>query len=212
MTEYLPSLFLSEEEKKELDDLVVLQPHWLISVMKVIIELNPTKTLPGVSLDKVSKLERDGVADIKLLQECWKEFVSTTSGSPDPDTQIHRLCLILQAYCLIYPLQSAVPAAVNGSHSPASPQLQKFIVPCKLPAQLSHRVKFKPVYFYFDFYQFLPDEIYHRLICLAMAKAKPSRGCRHQFSATQCVFYGLEGTNWVMELETEKQRLKIGVM
>ncbi len=208
--ERLPTLFLSDEEKEELKDLIVLQPHWLISVMKKIVELNPAEKRLPVKQDKITALEK-GVADVEVLHKCWEEFLSRSPGSFKEETQIRQLRLILQAHCLIYPVHS--PPAENGNHSPPAAENsadQKFIVPCKLPEEPPEE-PFEHATFYFDFCHFLPDEIYHRLICLATAMANPGRQA-HQYSRTKCIFYGLHDTNWVMELEEGKQRLKISVI
>lgn len=197
--EHLPRLFLKDKERDELKDLVVVHPHWLISAMKAIMELSIDEE-EDKDMEKIIILVKQGVIDKDMLKDCWKEFVSKAPNSPDETTQILRLTLLVQAHCLIYPVK--IVSAVNGDNP-------KFIVPCKLPNTTDARVRFKPTTFYFDFCRFLPDEIYHRIICMATQKAMPQLGKSNQYSGTKCIFYGLQNTIWVIELEREKERLKI---
>ena len=197
--EYLPCLFLEKEEEekealvRELRALVVLDPDWLVKVMKVIMELKTTRKIPGVPSTLISELEMNGIADLKLLEHCWEKFVAA------PDVEMHHLCLMLQANCLIYPVR---PTFKNS--------IQKYIIPSKLPSTIDmgkHIWVSGCATFYFDFRKFLPDEIYHKLICLASNEANSKKNC---YSSKCCIFYDLLGTNWVMEMEGDK--LKIGVM
>ena len=45
-------------------------------------------------------LKETGIARAVLLRDCWKEYHST-----DDDVSFRQLCLMLQAYCLIYPIR-----------------------------------------------------------------------------------------------------------
>ena len=212
-SEYLPRLFLKEEEFKELYDLVILRPHWLISVMKVIMELSLEKNEEGVPQSKLLTLTEDGIADIDLLKECWKQYLPK-SDSPSAIT-VHHLCLILQAYCLIYPVplpKKATDCSLSSGNMASEDVVQQFIIPCKLPKDLDDKkCEMDPNYcctFYFDFEGFLPEEIYHRLIFLVPKTDTPSECC---YSNKRCTLW-LMDTKWVFEIEKEKHRLKIMVM
>lgn len=188
----------------------MLDPDWLIRVMKGIMKLDTMKKVPGTKSEEISDLEVHGDADLKLLKCCWKNESISLS-----DDEMRHLCLVLQAYCLIYPLKSTATA---GSTDSCNAQT-KYIIPCKLPDpskidMKEHMWICKCVVFYFDFKKFLPNEIYHRLICLASSKAKPKRD-RCCYSSKKCIFYGLQGENLkavkcVMEI-IEKDKLKIRV-
>lgn len=196
--EYLPHLFLEKEEKekealvKEFRALVVLDPDWLVKLMKVVMELKTTRKIPGLPSSLINELVRNGIADLKLLEHCWKDSIT-------PDVKIYHLCLMLQANCLIYPVQST-----SGN------LVQKYIIPSKLPATIDmdkHSWVSGCATFYFDFKKFLPNEIYHKLICLASSEAKPPNS--NHFSSERCVFYELLGTNWVMEMEDDKLKIRV---
>ena len=178
-----------------------------MSIMQVVMELTTDREEQNLSQDQVKGVEKDGVADLELLEVCWQKFL----GGSLSDIGIHHLCLILQAYCLIYPylIQSDVTTAGANGMTP-----RKYVIPCKLPDQFRGK-ELQPkncATFYFDFNLFLPVEIYHKLICLASSKAKPRFGTCSQYSRTKCSFSGLLETKWVMEIEQDKHRLKIMVM
>lgn len=196
-----PLLMEGGQPAEELQDLVVLKHRWLISVMNVIMELKSTSTVPGLHREQIIKVVKTGVADLDVLAVFWKDFLPAPA-----DIQIRHLCLILEAYWLICPL----PPTPSGSD-----QVTEYIIPCKLPDKTRETCPFESdaVTFYFNFCQFLPAEVYHRLICLALRDSEPIQGPAHNlYSSKRCVFYNLYDTNWIMELDMEKHRLKISVV
>ena len=128
---------------------------------------------------------------------------------PEGFISVRQLCLIFQAYCLI------VPVHCEGMSAAGQLESQKFIVPCKLPFTIQDDRIYKLsecfVTFYFEFHDFLPDEIYHRLICLAWKSSKVVREDKvgNRLSKRSCYFVNLERTIWL--IEHEYQRLKIMV-
>ena len=209
-TEYIPRLFLADEQYEKLVNLAILNPHWLMSMMKVIMELT-TKTDEAIARldnDQVFKLTKEGIADFKVLEVCWDRFL------PHSDVTIGHLCLIFQAYCLIRPLPRDEDSSVSPSDPPAD---QKFLIPCKLPDEITDdricKIAEQYKSFYFDFNEFLPDEIYHRLICLISTVAKPlSTKLCHHYSRQQCFFTGVLGTNMIIQMDEAQQRLRIKFM
>lgn len=182
----------------------MLDPGWLMRVMKVILDLKTTKYEPEFETKLITNLEVDGIADLKLLKSRWKEFLSEASCN----IEIRHLCLMLKAHCLIYPVDST---ATRSAQVPA----QKYIIPCKLRCKINmekHKWVRCSATFYFNFKKFLPDEIYHRLICLASSEAKPPDSHSNSYSSEKCIFYGIMNTNWMIGIERIRHRLKIGVM
>lgn len=182
-----------------------------MSLMKVIMELTTRndEAIAHLRHDQVTKLTKEGIADFKVLETCWNRFLPT-SDSPSVVT-IHHLCLIFQAYCLICPLPR------DEDSSKPRPADQKFLIPCKLPDEIKDsricKITEKYESFYFDFNEFLPDEIYHRLICLITTVAKPlSTKLCHHYSRQQCFFSGVLGTNMIIEMDEAQQRLLIKFM
>ena len=225
--EEVSSLFLSQDEKSQLDSLVLLDPKWLIEVMKRVMELE--KGDQKYLGEDIRDLNRRGIANASLLEKCWEGCYSESAGC-----SFRQLCLILQAYCLIYPLQPQPVAPPGRSNSePAAsatkqqlpsrsqseadvnfPVTMKFLVPCMLPSEPIPDDPIKKVTFSFDFEGFLPAEIFHRLICLMIARSAVSQGRKitPEFSATRCRFYNVEGRKWQLEMEPDCHRLKISVM
>lgn len=210
-TEFLPRPFL-KNCSQELLDLVVLAPQWLMIVMKAIIELSIRNDVVDLTINQLEKLVVDGIADFEVFEACWKRFVPATKSPSGINIEVHHLCQIFQAHCLIYPLQSI---AVHESDQQVH-QSSKYIIPCKLPDSIHDRKVFRMIKhfstLYVDFRQFLPDEIYHRLIiCLISAKNEVGQDCilHNHYSKRSCFFFDVQDTNWFIELEPENQRLKI---
>ena len=210
IAEFLPRLFLKDDHRKELCDFIILDPQWLMTVMKDIVELKTGNGNKERLLDdnRQVQLLKEGFAYFDVFKIFWEEFV-LTSDSPSAIT-VRHLCLIFQAYCLIYPVHSV--DACEGSAE------QKYIIPCKLPAEIESEHICKIIRrhstFYFDFYKFLPDEIYHRLICLASQKCAIKRKQRlhNCYSKRKCFFFNLLETNWVIEFHEGEQQLMIAVL
>ena len=229
--EELPTLFLDKWEQQQLADLVLLDPKWLITLMKIVMELEPGAI--DYTGEDLRDLKETGIARAVLLRDCWKEYHST-----DDDVSFRQLCLMLQAYCLIYPIRgdmgrcipqrsqsdnheiSTTTAAASHSlsHSQsacdADTTADNFLVPCKLPKFRKNKedcsFDLPWISFYFDFRGFLPVEIFNRFMCLMLARPQ-AKYTEHQFSATCCRFDQIEGCNWKLEIEAG-HLLKVSVM
>ncbi len=210
--ERLPRLFLKEEERNLIQHLVILHPHWLITVMKVIVEIKPNDSYEGITNEHIRSLKR-GVAYRDIFKHFLKEFIS---GSSDNIITLDHLLLILRSYCLIFPLQPEPNALSSPEGANGGASSLKYIIPSKLLDDLHVNdvtiPEEKCCVFYFDFCQFLPDEIYHRLMCLASAASKPKMGERNKFSKQRCMFYNLYGTNWIIKAERKKHRMKFAFL
>ena len=210
-TEFLPRLFLQEDCYKKLLDFIVLDSQWLMTVMKVIMELTVKNDIADLSPTQVQKLETEGVADFDVFKACWDKFLPTPCA-----IEIRDLVLIFQAYCLVYPIHS-MPKYSTCSQpelTGSQPEVCKYIIPCKLPGVICrrdvHRRSKKFSAFYIDFLQFLPNEIYHCLICLASSHCKVRVNAeRNGYSKKGCFFVNLHETNWLIKMEQEQQQLKI---
>jgi len=233
----LPTLFLGESEKEQLADLVLLDPKWLITLMKLVMELEDGAA--NYKGEDLRNLKNAGIARAALLRDCWQEYLTT-----DTDILFRQLCLMLQAYCLIYPIRGDVEpeiACPNRSHSDnheiaaiaVRPSLShsqsdgstdttandlKFLVPCKLPEKIEAKDRLPWITFYFDFQGFLPVEIFNRFVCLMLARSQAKSTKRREpsfkFSATCCRFYQVEGCNWQVErgVSETDHMLKVSVM
>ena len=96
---------------------------------------------------------------------------------------IEHLCLILQAYCLIYPV-SSIPVRVEiRMHGP------NFIIPCKLPKEIKLDSLADVSFLSIKFDDFLPAEIYHA--CFASRESDPPEDLSNVYSSNKCLFCDL---------------------
>ncbi|ORU95094.1 MAG: hypothetical protein A6F71_10540 [Cycloclasticus sp. symbiont of Poecilosclerida sp. M] len=210
-TEFLPRLFLKNDDRKELCGLIILDPQWLMTLMKDIVELKTGNGNKEQLLDDNTQVQqlKEGFADLTVFKIIWEEFVASSSA-----ITVRHLCLIFQAYCLIYPVHSVDACGIT-----AGSDEQKYIIPCKLPDRINDEhickiIENHDATFYFDFYEFLPDEIYHRLICLASEKCviKRKQRLHNCYSKNKCFFFNLFETNWVIKFQEGNQQLVIAVL
>ena len=199
-----------EKDRELLLNLVILDPAWLISVMKIIMELG--RTSQG-DRRLIIKLHDTGIASEGLLREKWADFCSESeSGGPS----FHQLCLILQAYCLIFPLKGFQPQIEAAPLSANGQTTKSFLVPSKMPEKAEEDKVGSDVpwvEFYFDFEKFLPEVIYHQLICIMLACAgdHTSEEVMPRFSKSWSCFYDIEESHWKFEYQRKLHRLKVSI-
>jgi ankyrin repeat protein/GTPase SAR1 family protein len=212
----LPSLYLNEEEKKTLDGLILLDPTWLMKMMRVVIELSPgTGSLPN---DEMKAFGETGCAKVSLLRTCWKEL---------SDDAFHKLCLMLQSFCLLFPLPfhespemstegDAEPSQMTDCHceeQTSSKPETVYLIPSKLcvapqPTTESINKAFKFT-FVFDFHGFLPVEVYHRLLCLMLKNQSCGPKLKGTFTAEYFKVYGVHNCNWMVQMVDSKLRVSV---
>ena len=190
-------------------NLVILEPAWLISVMKIIMELS--RTSPG-DRRLIIKLDDTGIASESLLREKWADFYSESESGPS----FHQLCLILQAYCLIFPLKGCQSQTLPALSSANGQTTKSFLVPSKMPEKAKEDKVDSDVpwiVFYFDFEKFLPEDIYHRLICIMLASADDhtSEELMPKFSKSWSCFYDIDESHWRFEYQRKLHRLKVSI-
>ena len=163
--------------------------------------------------DKQIFLENTGCAELSLLKRCWSDL-----GEED----FHRLMLMLQSFCLVFPLpkraekdDTQTPCAQvkpdqqeEPEKSPSLPPLnQMYLIPSKLQSETFNQdlTKNFNLSFQFDFGGFLPEEVYHRLLCL-MLKKLPKMSGKHKdlFTTNFFKIYGVENCNWVVQMVSSK--------
>ena len=195
----MPTLFLGKMEKELLANLVLLDPKWLIILMRIVMELEHGDA--DFTGKDVRDLKLMGIARAALLRKCWGEYLPLDAGG---DTLFRQVCLMLQAYCLIYPIRGGTDTITDDL---------KYLVPCKFPPEKIEKKDWPWVTFYFDFQGFLPMEIFNRFVCLMLARSQANKSHKQpEFSATCCRIYQVEGCNWQLEVETHCHLLKVSVM
>lgn len=206
-----------------MDNLILLDVAWLIKMMRIVMEL---QTGEGCKLtnEEIRDLETTGCAKAGLLRRCWNALNNDV---------FHKLCLILQSFCLIFPLpvdevpalqQSASTAKYEeGIHSSkVLDQIQSggqtsskpetvYLIPSKLCFKdINGTLKDSfEISFVFDFHGFLPVEVYHRLLCLMLKKQSLGPKPKGEFTARYFVIKGLHKCNWLVEMIGSELRVSV---
>lgn len=108
-------LLIHFDDTKELNDVVVLDPQWLIDVFKEIITVRPYSSKDKQFVDLWCKLERYGILEEKLLNNVWSSLITRRETS-------ECLIAIMEKFSLLCPL----PWHVDGSSS------KQYLVPSML--------------------------------------------------------------------------------
>ena len=188
---------MSDEERKELDK-VVIQPQWLISVMKDM-KLDADEDNEGIEKSLVVQFAESGDCSLNLLKMCWKKYLADPENPSTGIMELRHLCLLLPAYCLISPLQTkendkcniliqkggdidsrhseserevnyyVTSENINENNNPKVKHPEIYLVLCRLPNQDLEATPEKNWFsFYFDFKGFLPAKVYHRPFCILL--------------------------------------------
>ena len=102
------------DDTPELDELVVLDPQWLIDVFKKVITVRPYDRKGKKFTELWCKLEKEGILDGKLLEQVWGPLL-------DDRATCESLLQIMGKFSLLCPWPS--------SNSPSGKQ---YLVPCML--------------------------------------------------------------------------------
>ena len=108
-------LLIHFDDTPELNDVVVLDPQWLINVFKEVITVRPYHSKDKRFVDLWCQLERDGILEEELLKHVWRSLI------PRRET-CECLISIMEKFSLLCPL----PLHVDGSCS------KQYLVPSML--------------------------------------------------------------------------------
>ena len=217
--------------------------------MKQVMELkNGTGVIPNMDMNE---LEENGIAKVEVLEKCWTELCEEGQ-----EFNFKLLLLLLQSFCLIFPIAQSIPippqksqaspnvavssqlpaaaSSMSLSDSPATslPEYQQsaqqddqtskitiriqseassaservaiYLIPSMLPDDQpsdEQSAGYKKA-FYFDFKDFLPNEVYHRLLCL-MLRDQPAKK-DSILNANYFKVCGVHGCNWLIKRKDTK--------
>ena len=170
--------------------------------MKIVMELkHGDRRFPGKDL---VALKKTGIASSALLQTSWKDHFP-----------FKKLCLMLQAYCLIFPIRDMAGSPNQSQSDDHEADITEFLVPSMLPDLKLEDISCCNYTFYFDFRGFLPAEVFHRFVCLMLARMSPT--CKdtkqkRKLSANCCQFYEVEGSHWQLEKVETGHVLQVSVV
>lgn len=133
------------------------------------------------------RLEDTGCVECRALKKCWSNLA---------DEEFDTLILMLQSFCLVYPLRD--PCDKSSWDKPN----QDYLIPSKLIfTEFDEALKTNfSLSFTIDFCGFLPDEVYHRFLCLMIKESKFVRGTS-QYTAQHFVICDVEDCNWIVQMK-----------
>jgi hypothetical protein len=160
----IPSIFLSEEEREKLKDVILCGPQHLADKMKELIQ--PHKHIDDLDADESDLLDKNIVSGSSLQKIFFGEGVAVN------DEYLEYICLFLRAYGLLFPIGKEGREELDSGKT----QNLRFFVPCCLK-YLPEKFGTPPLAlrrcfsFEFNFNGYLPEELFVRFICMAASKA-----------------------------------------
>lgn len=179
---------------------VVLSPQWLTHKFRhVVTGTRPIGDEWKLKRDKWEQLETHGVLDVCLLRALW----------PGEDQYRPVLLGLMQKLDLLCPLASSVSPADSG-------EAQKYSIPMRLPPCFDidsiYIQTADDVVFCLDFYGFLPDGLFFRIMNRTLRWSQ-ERGGRDQCLRRRVArFYFDPDHDLVIHLTPRQHRIKVVVM
>ena len=185
LTAVLKSIYLEQLEKDHISTDILVKPTWLISVMTEVMEVSMSHAI--LENEDIDTLRKTGMASMAFLRKLWQDY------HKDDEDLFKKICLLMRAHGLMQAIMSTDI---------------RFIIPC----MLSQKEQNFPIgyTFYFDFKGFLPQEVFHCLICLVIKTCQEVPDCSPpEFSANSCIWYSFKGYDWCIQPMSETHRLKV---
>ena len=192
---FLEELIGPKTQSSELQDLVVINPQFLVDVMTCLHDIPTHLDVEREHRGQWKVLQEQGRADIGLLEHLWKDF-----GSPAT-----KLVGILEASGMLCPISNLADFedSEDGSEqdeSKASDPVSKYIVPFHLKEKSLKR-KWQTLcrkswdgicnsdkVLMFDFHNFRPPALFQYFIVRTGAKSKSSSGMRPIIAKHMTIF------------------------
>ena len=129
-----------------------MEPRWLIDIMKKVMEVKMSHpVLPNTDIDQ---LQTTGRTTGEFLFKLWKD---DHHGSDD---LFQLICLLMRAHGLMQAITQPV------MEQPLNSIYMQYLIPSMLSQETQTNLEGDT--FYFDFKGFLPQEVFHCLICLVI--------------------------------------------
>ena len=178
----LPTLFVTKEDIKRLQGVVLIKPQWLADVMKELMNIDRGDDTKFSNMGRevrkaVDHLIETGKADKKnVLFPLWKEHHN------DSEQVFEDICLLLEAYGVIIPTR----------------QSQCYYISCKLPLEVkvpkitsnchTIHVNFKNGFF--------PPFIFQQLMFKMYQKINDYSSSECKFGKNECYMQYIEDCQW----------------
>ncbi|XP_072032305.1 uncharacterized protein [Amphiura filiformis] len=144
-------IYFGGEDKANqfLQDMVILNPQWLIDIFKRIITVMPHQKQWATQKNKWRRLKEEGILEDSLIDHMWSDLLP----------QKPALLTLMEMFDLLCPRLEAQEEDTLTYYVPACLQ------PCsEEEVKQELEASGKPVTFYIDFQGFLPDGLFHRLL------------------------------------------------
>ncbi|KAJ7391056.1 hypothetical protein OS493_021077 [Desmophyllum pertusum] len=109
----------------EIDDLVVINPQYLVNVMTCLHDISDHLDVDREHCNQWKKLQEEGITDIRLLEHLWKEFDS-------PATELVGILEASGMLCPISALAEVEDGVMQDESESFESEISKFIVPFHL--------------------------------------------------------------------------------
>ena len=144
------------------------------------------------------QFKKTGTIPVDVLKQCWQELLGE-----NPDVVFDSILSVLKAFFLLCPYPQPED----------EPPLNLYLVPSALPTETKDILFTKECYtFYFEFPQYLPEEVYTHMVCLFLSFyiKNPTRE-RPTITSTCCKFCLVENLkyNWKVTLLPAERQLKV---
>ena len=185
-----------ESENSEINDLVVVNPQYLVDVMTCIHDIPEHLDVDRQHYTQWTTLQDRGITDISLLEHVWKEF----------DSPVSQLVGILEASGMLCPISTLAevedPEDYGGQdkNEETDMEISRYIVPFHLKEKclkgkwerLCRRtwggICNSDKVLVFDFSSFLPPALFHYFIVRTGAKSKTSSGMKPIIAKEMAIF------------------------
>ncbi|XP_038060816.1 uncharacterized protein LOC119731681 [Patiria miniata] len=166
-----------DKKSQALKDVVILDPQWLIDALKKVITITPPRKQMADHVRSWKRLKEVGILEDMLIDYMWREILPHKKALLDLMDKFDLLCERVdqtqEEDCSSPSAAVTSPPTFQRQHSKTSPKDEvSYYVPSMLQRQTStsnqsQQPKNASV-FYVDFYGFLPDALFHRLVVRAL--------------------------------------------
>ncbi|XP_030848519.1 uncharacterized protein LOC100893246 [Strongylocentrotus purpuratus] len=154
-----------EDQHSLLQDMVILNPQWLIDVFKQVITILDPAKRDGIVSAALATLEKDGILEDRLIQHMWQGFLEKKEALVELMAKFDLICEA--------PVERLQQDGVDTEVSNETEKVVKkrYYVPSRLtspcPSEEIAQIT-SSTDFYVDFRGFLPDGLFHRLMARAV--------------------------------------------
>ncbi|CAH1772434.1 unnamed protein product [Owenia fusiformis] len=182
---------------------VILKPQWLVNMFRKVITVKPMEHQWVEHLEACQKLEEFGVLESVLVDDIWSDVADQKAA----------LLGLMEKFDLI--CERLPPKNANKDESQIHSKTYY------VPSRLKKLDKSEPLYilgkqdveFYLDFNGFLPDGLFHRMLCRAVRWSQESGGYEPKIYHRLARFFIDPEHDFVLEMQPMKfARMKVTIL